>query len=159
MIPPKPEALIDKIQSLPDFESVDFQDINSTNSESENALHVAVRWKDTEAVQLLIKEGININQPGDLGHTPLHEACSSGSMEIAKILVEAGADLFALTEGDSAFTLARFSKHDEICDYLAAEMTKKQAEDPQVWVRARINQLRAEIQRLEKRLNEQSSNL
>src|SRR6266498_3521942 len=154
MISPKLKTFIDKIRSLPDFESVDFQDINSTNSEGENALHVAVRWKETEAVQLLIKEGININQPGDLGHTPLHEACSSGNMEIVKILVEAGADLFALTEGDPPFTLARFGRHDEICNYLAVEMKKKQTEDPQVWIRARIKQLRAEIKRLEKRLNE-----
>jgi hypothetical protein len=158
MIPPKLQALIDKIRSLPEFETVDFQDINSTNHEGENALHVAVRWNDTEAVQLLIKEGININQPGDLGHTPLHEACSSGNMEIVKILVEAGVDLFALTEGNPPFTLARFGKHDEICDYLAVEMKRKQTEDPQVWIRARIKQLRAEIQRLEKRLNEQASN-
>jgi ankyrin repeat protein len=126
MIPPKLQALIDKIRSLPEFETVDFQDINSTNHEGENALHVAVRWNDTEAVQLLIKEGININQPGDLGHTPLHEACSSGNMEIVKILVEAGVDLFALTEGNPPFTLARFGKHDEICDYLAVEMKRKQ---------------------------------
>jgi glycyl-tRNA synthetase (class II) len=79
-------------------------------------------------------------------------------MEIVKILVEAGADLFALTEGDPPFTLARFGKQDEICDYLAVEMKKKQSEDPQIWIRARINQLRAEIQRLEERLNEQASN-
>jgi hypothetical protein len=157
MISPKLQAFIDRVRDLPNFETVAFQDVNSTNSDGENALHVAVHWQDTEAVQLLIKEGININQAGDLGHTPLHEACSSGNTEIVKILVEAGADLFALTEGNP-FTLARFGKHDEICDYLAVEMKRKQTEDPQVWIRARIKQLRAEIQRLEKRLNEQESN-
>jgi len=158
MISPKLKAFIDKVRALPTFETVDFQDVNSTNSEGENALHVAVLWKETEVVRMLIKEGINIDQPGDLGHTPLHEACSSGNMEIVKILVEAGADIFALTEGNPPLTLARFGKHDGICDYLAVEMKKKQTEDPQVWIRARIKQLRAEIQRLEKRLNEQASN-
>jgi len=154
MISAKLKAFIDKVRALPSFETVDFQDVNSTNSEGENALHVAVLWKETEVVRMLIKEGINIDQPGDLCHTPLHEACSSGNMEIVKILVEAGADIFALTEGNPPLTLARFGKHDEICDYLAVEMKKKQMEDPQVWIRARIKQLRAEIQRLEKRLNE-----
>jgi len=74
-------------------------------------------------------------------------------MEIVKILVEAVSDLFALTKGNPPFTLARFGKHDDICDYLAVEMKKKQTEDPYVWIRARIKQLRAEIQRLEREVN------
>ena len=72
--------------------------------------------------------------------------------ELVRALVERGADLFALTEGEPPFTLARYGKHDAICDYLGEEMRKRQDQDPAMWIRARIKQLRAEIARLEKRV-------
>lgn len=139
-------------EELPGFEAADGSNINAVNGEGENALHIAIHRGDTEMAKLLIAEGIDVHQPGDLGHTPLHEACAFGNMAVVRALVESGADLFALTEGEPPFTLARFGKHDAICDYLAAEMKKRQTEDPAVWTRARIRQLRREIERLEKRL-------
>ncbi|HJZ90497.1 MAG TPA: ankyrin repeat domain-containing protein [Gemmataceae bacterium] len=143
---------LERVKTLPLFEELDFTDINAVNSDGENALHIAVWWQDIEAVKLLLAAGINIDQPGDLGHTPLHEACMRGSLEIVRLLVEHGADLFALTEGHPPFTTARFANNDHICDYLAGEMKKRQREDPAVWVRARIRQLQAEIDRLEKQV-------
>jgi hypothetical protein len=107
------------------------------------------RW---QIAKLLIGQSININQLGDLGRTPLHEACAFGNIEVVKALVAAGADLFALTEGDPPFALARYGHHDDICDYLAGEMRTRQDQDPQIWIRARIKQLRAEIERLERQL-------
>ncbi|MBC7750441.1 MAG: ankyrin repeat domain-containing protein [Candidatus Saccharibacteria bacterium] len=148
--------IFEKVKLVFGVEDKNISDINMTNNDGENALHLAVRWEAIEAVKLLLREGININQPGDLGHTPLHEACSIGNLEITKILVENGADLFALTEGNPPFTLARFSGSDHICDYLAIEMKKTQEQDPHIWVRARIKQLKAEIQRLESRLETSS---
>jgi len=144
---------LEKVKTLPLFEELDFTDISAVNSDGENALHVAVRWQDIEAVKLLLAAGININQHGDLGHTPLHEASMCGSLEIVRLLVEHGADLFALTEGHPPFSTARLANNDHICDFLAGEMKKKQAEDPAVWIRARIRQLRDEIDRLEMQLS------
>jgi hypothetical protein len=137
-----------------DRKSVDISSINAVNCDGENALHVAIHRGETEMAKLLIAEGIDIHQPGDLGNTPLHDACSLGNMEIVRALVESGADLFALNEGNPPFTLARFGKHDVICDYLAMEMKKRQAEDPKIWTRARISQLQREIVRLERILSE-----
>ena len=154
-MPDRLRELLDKVGSLPMFDGADFSDINAVGSEGDNALHVAVRWRDVEAVKLLLAAGINVNQFGDLGHTPLHEACAVGSLEIVRLLVEHGADLFALTEGHPPFTTARLAGNDEICDYLAPKMKTAQAQDPSVYVHARIRQLRAEITRLEKQLHPQ----
>lgn len=145
-------AFIEKVKSLPLFQDIDYSDLNAVNCDGENLLHVAVLWRDIDMIRKLIAVGININQPGDLGFTPLHEACSQGSMEMVKLLVEAGADVFALSEGSPPFTLARSQKHDHLCDYLAPVMASKQKEDPNIWVRARIRQLHNEIGRLEKQL-------
>jgi ankyrin repeat protein len=152
---PKVQEYIESIRDDHwECDSVDTLSINSLNLDGENALHVAIHRGDTDMAKLLIAEGIDIHQPGDLGNTPLHDACSTGNMEIVRVLVESGADLFALNEGNPPFTLARFGKHDMICDYLAVEMQRRQAEDPKVWTRARISQLQREINRLERLLSE-----
>src|SRR5689334_12599419 len=104
---------------LPAFEDIDISNISAWGFEGENALHVAIHRGDTEIALLLINEGIDIHQPGDFGHTPLHDACSWGNIEVVRALVDAGADLFALTEGNPPFTLARLGNHDAICEYLA----------------------------------------
>jgi hypothetical protein len=152
---PKVKDHLQALKDLPGFEDIDPSNINSTNHEDENALHVAIHRDDTESAKLLIEAGIDIHQPGDLGHTPLHEACVWGNMEVVRMLVERGADVFALTEGEPPFTLARYGKHDAICKYLGVEMKRRQSEDPAIWTRARIKQLKAEIMRLERRLNDE----
>jgi hypothetical protein len=57
-----------------------------------------------------------------------------------------------LSEGDAPFTTARLGGHDDICELLDPLMEETQKRDPNVWVRARIAQLRREIALLEKKL-------
>jgi len=135
---------------LPPFEEANFSDINWCNHEGENALHIAVIRNELSLAKELIELGIEINARGDLGHTPLHEAASMCDIPMVKLLVESGADLHALTEGNSPFTLARYSKNDDICEYLGAEMNKVQQKDPTVWAKAQISYLKREIARIEK---------
>jgi ankyrin repeat protein len=127
-------------------------DVNATTLDDENALHLVARMNDLEAARLLIEAGINIDQHGDLGHTPLHEAALGGHRDMVLLLIESGADVHALTEGDTPFGLARRKGHTEICELLRTAMTQKQQQDPEVWTRAKIDLLRREIARLEKLL-------
>lgn len=41
---------------------------------------------------------------------------------MVKLLVDSGADMFALSEGDPPFATARLSGHDDICELLAPLM-------------------------------------
>ena len=137
------------------FDFFDFEEINSINAvnlEGENLLHAVVQHDDIEAARFLIEKGIDIEQPGDLGRTPLHYACSRGNLEMVKLLVGSDADVHALDEGVPPFTLARYGNHDKICDYLADVMKEAQSENPNIWKQARINQLHKEIIRLEQSL-------
>jgi Ankyrin repeats (3 copies) len=128
---PKVQRYIEDLRdNLPGFEAADVSNIDTMNFEGENALHIAIHRGDIDIAKLLISEGIDIHQPGDLGHTPLHEACSCGRIEVVRALVDHGADPFALTEGEPPFALARYGKHDAICDYLAVEMKKRQSGRP-----------------------------
>lgn len=137
-------------ENLPSFEEANFSNINWCNHEGENALHIAVIRNEFEIAQELIQLGIEIDARGDLGHTPLHEAASMADLRFVKLLVESGADVHALTEGDLPFTLARYSKKDDICEYLDAAMKKIQSKDSSVWAKAQIAHLKREISRIEK---------
>lgn len=140
------------MRNTADFAETDFSDVNATSSDGDNALHCVVRWGDLAAAKALIDAGIDINKAGDLGYTPLHVACMEGNGEMVKFLIDKGADMFALSEGYPPFTSARLSGHDNICELLAPFMDEAYKRDPNVWVRARIAQLRREIALLEKKL-------
>lgn len=132
---------------LPQFEDADFSNISWCNIEGENALHIAVIRNELDIAKELIEAGIEINARGDLGNTPLHEAAS---LPLVKLLVESGADVYALNEGVPPFTQARFSKNDEICDYLGSAMKAAKAKDHKMWAKAQIEYLKREISRVEK---------
>ncbi len=137
-------------EDLPSFEGANFSNISWCNHEGENALHIAVIRNEFEIAQELIQLGIEIDARGDLGRTPLHEAASIADLRFVKLLVESGSDVHALTEGDPPFTLARYSKKDDICEYLGAAMKKVQSKDSSVWAKAQIAYLKREIARIEK---------
>ena len=58
--------------------------------EDRTHLHYAVRYGFPKIVKQLIKKGVNVNAQDRCGDTPLHE---TESVEIAKILLNAGADV------------------------------------------------------------------
>jgi ankyrin repeat protein len=149
---PRLRALFERIRKSGDFEFVVFDDVNAATVSGDNALHWAARANDLGAATLLIEAGVNVNQHGELGRTPLHEACSWGHKDMVLLLVEHGADLYASTEGEVPFSLARLRGHDEICELLTPLMRQAQAADPNVWLRVRVAHLRREIRRLEQLL-------
>lgn len=92
-------AIFERVRESALYQTVVFDDINAVNSDGDNALHWAVHAGDLETARLLIEAGIEVNQRGDLGRTPLHLACISGNREIVLLLVRNGADLYAQDEG------------------------------------------------------------
>lgn len=92
----KVQDLLRSVQSTPDFGYVDFASINATNALGDNALHCVCGWGDFEAARLLVENGINLNQRGELGFTPLNVAMVFGHHQLADYLLEHGADPQAL---------------------------------------------------------------
>ena len=101
------QRIIDQLHTTVDFAEVDFSDVNACALDGDNALHCVTGWGDVAAARILIAHGIDVNKAGDLGYTPLHVACMKGNMEMVKLLIENGADLFAQSDGDLPFTTAR----------------------------------------------------
>lgn len=146
------QRIFDQLHTTVDFSQVDFSDVNACAPDGDNALHCVIRWGDVAAARTLIAHGIDVSKAGDLGYTPLHVACMKGNVEMVKLLIENRADLFAQSDGDLPFTTARLGGHDEICDFLAPLMEKARTQEPQAWIRGRIDQLKREIARLEAEL-------
>jgi len=152
----KVKSILEMVHETPDFAEVDFSDVNACSTNGDNALHCVVQWKDISAAKAMIDAGINVNKTGDLGYSPLHVACMHGDLEMIRLLIENGADLFAKSAGDTPFASARLSMHDNICDFLRPLMMQAQAQDPKIRTRSRIAQLKQEIEELEKEIKTQS---
>ncbi len=91
---PDVQAILERVKQTADFGYVDFSDINATNELGDNALHCVIVWGGYEAARILVAHGINVNQKGEEGYTPLHVACSHGHKDIVRLLLECGADAF-----------------------------------------------------------------
>ena len=88
--------LLNQVKSTADFGYVIFDSINATNALGDNALHCVCVWGDLEAAKLLVENGIDVNQQGEYGFTPLRVAADFGYPEIAEYLKTNGADHAAL---------------------------------------------------------------
>jgi ankyrin repeat protein len=54
-------------------------------------LHWAAFWGECEAIESLVAEGANVNEPGEFGYTPLHMAIEAGRLAAIHVLLVAGA--------------------------------------------------------------------
>lgn len=74
-----------------------------------------------EIVRLLLEAGADPAPPNDRGWTPLHQAGYSNQVEIAKMLIAAGAPLDAIAygEGGTPLVAALFWGHSEVAEVLA----------------------------------------
>ncbi len=88
--------LLDQVGSVPDFIGIELRDINDTNAFGDNALHCVCVWGDLDAARLLVAGGINIEQQGEGGFTPLKVADEFGHTEMVSYLLAMGANPDAL---------------------------------------------------------------
>ena len=73
-----------------------FVDINDLDSSQNSLLHWAASYSNADTVNLLLRRGAKVNRVAPKsGVTPLHEAVKRKSEEIAKILLQNGANLYA----------------------------------------------------------------
>ena len=89
-------------------------------------VHNAVMLDDIEALRIILEIGnVQLNVLGPHGITPLHRACTGGSLEIVKLLIESGADVSLLTkDGHTALNIAATNGHFELSEYLLQKGAK-----------------------------------
>lgn len=92
----------------------------SSNAISNTPLHASLAGaQSVEVVQLLIRDGADVNHRAGGGVAPLHLAASRGSKELVKVLLAAGADPATTTDdGKTAADIASERGHPELAELL-----------------------------------------
>lgn len=94
-------------------------------------LHLAASWGDPITLSMLLKEACesDINTRDNRGHTPLHKAAVMGRYENVRRLVEAGADVFSVANGETPLDFARVSprRDESVVDYLQTQMAMQKS--------------------------------
>jgi cytohesin len=79
-----------------------------------SAVREASTGGDTECIRLLLQHGLDVNDPGDHGHTPVMRAAQFGHFSAVELLAQHNADLNARTnKGHTALTSASINGHYE----------------------------------------------
>ena len=97
-------------------------DIDIKDEDGFSPLHRAAQLGNTEAVQVLLSHGANVNLPSKANLKPLYYAVQSGNFECASLLIENGADQSDIKDGftdskqqdakiQQRFTRTRMSLH------------------------------------------------
>ena len=86
--------LFSKYQDFPSFlDCAPITSVHDLGMMGETLLNLAVNSQSKEDVILLIKNGANVNQQGELNFTPIQNAFIHGNLDIIKILLENGAEI------------------------------------------------------------------
>lgn len=84
----------------------------------ETLLHIVAIWGDIDSARVLLDAGVEIDLLGEDDFTALHEAISQGHFELAKLLLERGADPTKKCAYGDAYELAAKSDNPAFKDIL-----------------------------------------
>ncbi|GIY26670.1 ankyrin-3 [Caerostris darwini] len=96
-------------------------DINTSNANGLNALHLAAKEGNVNVVTELLKRGANVNAATKKGNTALHIASLAGQEEVVKVLVQLGANVNVQSQnGFTPLYMAAQENHDSVVSFLLA---------------------------------------
>ncbi|XP_061906883.1 ankyrin repeat and death domain-containing protein 1A-like isoform X5 [Entelurus aequoreus] len=102
---------------------------NAMNVHGRTALHYAVAGKNKEAVELLLRRRVRVDQRDKFGVAPIHLAAWFGSLDILKLLVRAGAEQkIENEEGLNIMHCAAVNNHTDIVEYIVNDLQMKELE-------------------------------
>ena len=91
----------------------------ATNPLKVQAIHAAVASKNLDIVRAVLDAGADPNAAQQQGFRPIHESGSSGSRELAELLMKHGADPSIKNDaGKDTLALAREKGHTDFADWL-----------------------------------------
>jgi uncharacterized protein len=112
------QEILDEVNRAEVFHGTKVTSVHTERFDGETALHMAAKWGDAEAVQVLVASGADINKRGEEGFTPLHYAAEQGHLDTVRCLISLGAANLQDRNGDTPSRLAKALDHTPIYEVL-----------------------------------------
>jgi hypothetical protein len=86
-------------------------DLDRVNEDGLSLIHVLAQINESKFMKCIIEKIKNVDPHDSFGQTPLHRACSASSFKTAKLLLQYGADVNAVTKnGDTPMMMIAMQK-------------------------------------------------
>lgn len=111
--------ILKRYNGVPDMIGVKPFGIHARTPYGDSLLHLASIAGDLEAISFLIASGVDVNDPGNSGMTPLHYAVQQDQLHAAELLLKLGADPYYTDEaGETPLDWATDLKHIKLLDLM-----------------------------------------
>jgi ankyrin repeat protein len=84
--------LLNDYQKLPEYSEVELEDVNQVSLFGDRPINIAATRGAIDEMATLIANGAHINNSGEHGYTPLHNAVEQGHVLAVEWLLKHGAD-------------------------------------------------------------------
>ena len=107
------ESIFREVEDVADFSGHTIGSVSYKNGYGDTPLHIVSEWGDSEAIELLVLAGADINARGETGFTPLHCAVEQNKPDAILTLLRLGAIILENDDGHTPMQLAKILKHEE----------------------------------------------
>ena len=111
--------LLADYQTLPEYSGLNLVDANQVSLFGDRPMNVAATRGSTQEMALLVAHGALVNDSGEHGYTPLHNAVEQGQLSAVLWLLDQGADTAVRNDaGETPAALARVLGENDIASVL-----------------------------------------